>query len=156
MLSFCVFFVVNLNKLLEKPSSCLWVETFKVMKSCSFKFWAPSQYKDHFSCYMNSYYSAVIMRSNTAKYCINNCSNWGRISIRCWIHKRHAIPHPNGRAMVCLLLFLFWENWPRYNGTALYKDEMVAIQSYLCTCNGNLCTGKRTSLCWEFPLVLLE
>ena len=25
--SFCVFFVVNLNKLLKKPSSCLWVET---------------------------------------------------------------------------------------------------------------------------------
>ena len=35
--------------------------------------------------------SAVITRCNIVKYCINNCRNWGRISIRCWILKRHPI-----------------------------------------------------------------
>ena len=32
----------------------------------------------------------------------NNYRNWGRIAIRCWIHKRHPIPRPYGRAMWCL------------------------------------------------------
>ena len=45
------------------------------------------------------------------KYCINYYRSCGRISI--WIHKRH------GQAMGCLCEYL-WENWPRYNGTALY------------------------------------
>ena len=27
--------------------------------------------------------------SNFVRYCINYCRIWGRISIRCWIHKRH-------------------------------------------------------------------
>ena len=31
--------------------------------------------------------SAVITRSNTVRYCINDCRNSGRISIRCWIQK---------------------------------------------------------------------
>ena len=47
--------------------------------------------------------SAVIKRSNMVRFCINNCRNWDIISIRCWIHKRHPIPRPNGRAMGCLL-----------------------------------------------------
>ena len=38
------------------------------------------------------------------RYYINDYRNWGRISIRCWIHKRHPIPHPNGRAMGCFCL----------------------------------------------------
>ena len=60
----------------------------------------------------NSYYgktailsiqsSAVIMWSNIVTYYTNNYRNWGRILIRCWIHKRHPIPHPNGRDMGCL------------------------------------------------------
>ena len=54
----------------------------------------------------NIHLSAVITRSDTVRYCINNCGNWGRISIRCWINKIHPIPRPNGRAMVCLLLIL--------------------------------------------------
>ena len=53
---------------------------------------------------------------------INNYSNWGRISIRCWIHKTHPIPRPNRRAMECLFLYLR-ENGPRYNGTALLSDR---------------------------------
>ena len=36
-------------------------------------------------------------------YCLNNCRNWGRISILCWIHERQPVPHPNGWAMECLL-----------------------------------------------------
>ena len=48
--------------------------------------------------------SAVITRSKIVRYCINNCRNWGRISIRIWIHKRRPITRPDGRAMGCLLL----------------------------------------------------
>ena len=70
-----------------------------------------------FAKYLQS--SAVITRSNVVRYYINNYRNRGRISIRCWIHKRHSIPRPNGRAMCCLL-WIFVRNWPRYNGTALY------------------------------------
>ena len=47
--------------------------------------------------------SAVITWCNIVRYCINNYGNSDRISIRCWFHKRHPIPHPNGRAMGCLL-----------------------------------------------------
>ena len=45
--------------------------------------------------------SAVITGSNIVRYHMNNYRN--RISIRWWIHKRHPIPRPNGRAMGCLL-----------------------------------------------------
>ena len=38
--------------------------------------------------------SAVIPRSKIVRYHINNYMNWGRISIRSWIHKRHPIPRP--------------------------------------------------------------
>ena len=46
-------------------------------------------------------WSAVITRSNIVRYMyyINDYRNWGRISIKCWTHKRHAIPRPHGRAM---------------------------------------------------------
>ena len=70
--------------------------------------------------------SAVITRSKIIRYCINNCRNWGRISIRCQIHKRHPIPRPNGRAFVfCEYL---WENWPRYNGIAQYMVYSFTFQ----------------------------
>ena len=55
------------------------------------------------SNYKDTQSSAVITRSNIAKYYINNYRNWGRVSIRCWVHKRHPIPSPNGRAMRCHL-----------------------------------------------------
>ena len=48
------------------------------------------------------YHSAVITWSNIVRYYINNYRNWGRILIRCWIHKRYPIPHPSGQAMGCL------------------------------------------------------
>ena len=46
--------------------------------------------------------SAVITRSNIVRYCINDCRNSGRISLRWWIPKKHPILRPNGRAMGCL------------------------------------------------------
>ena len=46
---------------------------------------------------------AVIIWSNTVRYFTNNYRNWGRISIRCWMHKRHTILHPNRWAMRGLL-----------------------------------------------------
>ena len=61
--------------------------------------------------------SAVIMRSNIVRYYINHYRNWGGISMRCWIHKRHDIPHPN-ELVFCEYK---WENWLHYNITALYK-----------------------------------
>ena len=45
--------------------------------------------------------SGIITWSNIVRYYVNNYKNWGRISIRCWIHIRHPIPHPNGWAMGC-------------------------------------------------------
>ena len=50
--------------------------------------------------------SAIIRRSNIVRHYVNDYRNWGRISIRCWIHKRHPIPHPNGWAMGGLLWIL--------------------------------------------------
>ena len=47
--------------------------------------------------------NAVITRSNIVTYYINNFRNWGWISIRCRIHKRHPIPRPNGQTMGHLL-----------------------------------------------------
>ena len=62
--------------------------------------------------YMQS--SAVITRSCVVRGYIKYYKNWGRISIRCWIHKRQP-----GELWSVFYEYL-WENWPRYNGTALY------------------------------------
>ena len=76
------------------------------------KYWRPSQI-DHCQVCMTIIgafriqSSAVITRSTIVRYCINDCRNSGRISIRCWIHRRHPIPCPIEQAMGCLLwLFL--------------------------------------------------
>ena len=50
---------------------------------------------------------------------IYNYRNWGRISIGCWAHRRHAILRPHGRAMGVFCEYL-WENLPRYNANALH------------------------------------
>ena len=52
-------------------------------------------------CFVQS--SVFITWSNIVRYCMNNYRNSGRLSIRCWTHKRHPIARPNGRAMGCLL-----------------------------------------------------
>ena len=57
--------------------------------------------------------TAVIMRSNIVRYYVNNYRNWGRISIRCWVHKRHPI----------LAL-------TRYNGSTLYVIELKFVMVY--------------------------
>ena len=64
-------------------------------------------------------WSAVITRSDIVRYYMNNYKKCVRMSTRLWIHKRHPIPRPSGRAMGCPLR-IFWENGPRYNGIALY------------------------------------
>ena len=58
--------------------------------------------------------SAIIKRSDIISYCTNDYRNWGRISIRCWIQKRHPIARPLGVSCE-----YSWEIWPHYNGTAL-------------------------------------
>ena len=76
--------------------------------------------------------NTIECRYNAVQYCqyINNYRSWGRISIRCWIHKRHHIPRPNGRAMGCLVPEYLWENWSRYNGTA-HKQQSDRWRSRL-------------------------
>ena len=76
---------VSPNKLSDKQSSFGWFKT-------------PWR-----SCDITIQSSAVITRSVIVRYHLDNYRNWGRISIKCWIHKRHPIPRPNGRAMRCLL-----------------------------------------------------
>ena len=64
--------------------------------------------------------SAVMARSNRVRWNINDHRNTGRILIRCWIHERYSIPRANGWAMGCLL-WIFWENWPHFNGTIFFS-----------------------------------
>ena len=65
--------------------------------------------------------NAVIVQSKIVRCCINNCRNWGKISIRCCIHKRH--PHlalaGELRGVFCEYL---QENWPHHNCTTLYWE----------------------------------
>ena len=63
--------------------------------------------------------SAIIMRCNITLFCLWYDNDWGKICIRVFIHKRHPKFRPYGRALGCLCKAL-GENWPRYNGSALY------------------------------------
>ena len=47
--------------------------------------------------------SAVITRSDIVRLYIDSYRDWGRISIKCWMHKRHPWPRSNGWAMGYLL-----------------------------------------------------
>ena len=62
---------------------------------------------------------AIITQSKIVRHCINNCRNWGKISIRCWIHKKNPIPRPKGRAMGCLL-WIFVRKFITLKRPALY------------------------------------
>ena len=75
----------------------------------------------------------VITRSSIVRYYINNYRNWGRISIRCWIHKRHPIPRPNGQAMGCLL------------GIFVRKLTTYVIRTPHCVFHCAFCRTKYTS-----------
>ena len=104
--------------------------------------------------------SAVIMRSNILIYYINNERNWGRISIRCRTHKRHPIPRPNAWAVGVLCEYL-WENWARYNGTALYVTNRwfyaKPIQNHIRIAAGLHSLGRRlvciTGLRWQHRIM---
>ena len=69
------------------------------------EFWATENTKYNTFLVDNIQSSAFITRSNFVRYFINKYRNWCRISIRCWIHKRHTIPRPNGLAMGSFLNF---------------------------------------------------
>ena len=56
----------------------------------------------HFSAIITWSNIVSITWSNIVRYYVNNYRNWGRVSIRCWIYKRHLKAHPNGRAMGCV------------------------------------------------------
>ena len=49
---------------------------------------------DLYLCYFIQF-GAVITQYNITCYSIYHCSDWSRIEIRVWTHKRHPIPHPN-------------------------------------------------------------
>ena len=87
-------------------------------------------------CVLKVQSSAVITRSNIVRYYMNNYKNWGRISSRCWIYKRHPIPRPNGRAMGCIL----WVYFVRKNDrviTALHCI-FISVFSWLSTLSRNI------------------
>ena len=63
--------------------------------------------------------SALMTRSNIARYLINNYMNWGKISIRYWIKKDTQYFALTGELWGVFCEFK-WEHWLRYNGTALY------------------------------------
>ena len=105
------------------------------------------------NCLLSALYtqlSAVMTRSNIVRNYTNDCRNWGRISTRCWIHKRHPYLALTGELWGVFCEYL-WENWPRYNGTALYctnhylrqwgpkflsQTAYIALKSEL---RGNIC-----------------
>ena len=97
-------------------------------------------------CFVIVQWSAVITRFNIVRYYINNYRNWGRISIRCWTLKRHAIPRPHERVIGVFCEYL-WENLPHYNGTALY---VVITRSDISTRHADI---TETLWVWAVPLL---
>ena len=78
--------------------------------------------------------SAVTMWSNVVRYFINNYRNWGRISIRRWIYKRHTIPCHNRWAMGCFLwiyVHVFIRKKTHYNGTAWLYVQFPIFRTQL-------------------------
>ena len=63
--------------------------------------------------------SAVITQFDIAWYCTQHCRSWGRISIRGLTPTRHPYLVLTGELWGVFHEY-FEENWPRYNGTALY------------------------------------
>ena len=73
----------------------------------------------------------VVTQPNITQYFIQHCVGWSRIYIRVSSKNLHPVYRPNGRTMGCIFDDSV-ENWPRYNGTALYLhicgiDEFVQI-----------------------------
>ena len=49
-------------------------------------------------------------------YCINNYRDWGRISVRCWVHNLALKGELRG-----VFVNIWWENLPPYNSTTLWS-----------------------------------
>ena len=95
-------------------------------------------------------------RNMTIILLIHHCSDWGRIWIRVWTHKRHHIHGPNARAMGHLLL----EYWATKRATKVAVTHTVgrvpASRShktsiyYICTWWSScscVCPGHRKKSC---------
>ena len=63
--------------------------------------------------------SAIITQANIVRYYMNNYRNWGNMSIRWWIHRWPPYLALTGELWGVFCEYL-WENWLRYNVTALY------------------------------------
>ena len=96
--------------------------------------------------------SAIITRSNIVRCYINNYRNWGRISIRCWIHKRHPIPRPNGRAMGCLLwIFVKKLTMLQWHSTVCTRN--ISSWPIICKIGNAFINYERRSKLWIHTLM---
>ena len=103
---FVLFLFATMGFHIARPG-IFWTPTF-VYSLAQFH-WHNTSADMYFPDSMFTQSSAVIAQSNIVRYCINDCRNSGRISLRWWIHKIHPITCPNGRAMGCLLWTFFRE-----------------------------------------------
>ena len=78
----------------------------KVLQTCMWILCYPSQ---TLILPLHIQYSVVMRQSNKLRSCIHQCRYSDRISIRCWIHKRYPILHPNRWAIVCLCEYFFYK-----------------------------------------------
>ena len=96
---------------IKKISSAKWRpfrSGLNVLEFNHHKFAYICLYKISVQMHVSITIGAVITQSSTTHYSIHHCSDWIRIRITVWIHKRHPIPRPDGRDMGCLLL-LYWK-----------------------------------------------
>ena len=70
--------------------------------------------------------------ANIVRYCTNDCRNSARISSWCRIHKRRPDMSLTGELWGVFSGYL-WENWPRYNGTAVYNARWCKVKTILNT-----------------------
>ena len=81
---------------------------------------------------------AIMEGSNTTWFWIWCGNDWGEICIWCYIHKRHPISRPYGRAMGCLLWGFGWKL------TVLWRHCTVhvlwSIIAYVVHCSGHKST----------------
>ena len=105
----------------DQVSSSVHYDTF--LQIGIFKFWTitSAKYAGIPCLKLPVQSSAVITRFNIVRYYINEYRNWSRIWIRRWIHKDTPYLALTGEIWGVFCGYL-WENWPRYNGTALYWD----------------------------------
>ena len=93
--------------------------------------WSPHQQASVWLGLLQS--SAIIAQSNIVRYYKNNYRNWGRLSIRFWIYRRHPVPHP-------------WKS--------LHKEHRkIQKLSYKSLRNHNVCKGFTCGgYCWNVKL----